>query len=45
MMNNFIISVTSCHLAFTCTNYYLSMSMFNSVMRCMLVLHNGLQVD
>ena len=45
MNNKFIISVTSCLLAFRCAYYYLGMSMFNNVMRCMHMLHNGLQVD
>ena len=44
MINNFTISVTSRHLAFKCTYYYHGMSMFNNVMRCMPMLHNGLQV-
>ena len=44
-INNFTVSVTSWHLAFKCTYKYLGMSMFNSVLRCMPMLHNGLQVE
>ena len=45
MIINFTISVTSCHLALKCKNWYLGMSMVTSVMRCMAMLHNGKQVD
>ena len=45
IITNFTISVTSWHLAFKCTYYYLGMSMFNCVMRCMPMLHDGLQGD
>ena len=45
MMNNFIISVTSWPLVLKCASSYLGIGMFNSIMRCMLMLHNSLQVD
>ena len=41
----FAISVTSWHLAFNYAYQYLGMSMLISVMRCMPMSHNGLQVD
>ena len=42
---HFIISFISCHLTFNCPCYCFGMSMFYGVRRCMLMLHNGLQVD
>jgi hypothetical protein len=46
MINNFVISVTwSWRLAFKCTYSDLGISMFDSVMRCTLMLRNALQVD
>ena len=41
---NFTISVTLWHLAFNCASENLGMSMSDSVMRCMPMLHDGLQV-
>jgi hypothetical protein len=45
MTNDLTISVTCSHLAFKCEYSNLGMSTFNSVMRCVHVLHDGLQVD
>ena len=45
MNNKFTISVISWISAFKCAYYYLGTSKLDSVMRCMLMLHNGLQVD
>ena len=45
MINNFIMSVISRHLAFKRTYKYHGMSMYNDIMRCMPMLHNALQVD
>ena len=45
MAYNFIISVTSQHLASKCAYSYLGMSMTNSVMKCVPILHNSSQVD
>ena len=42
MTNNFIISVTSWHLVFKLTYWYLDMGVFNSIMMYMPILHNGL---
>ena len=46
MTNNFVISVTSWHLAFQVhLLMYLGMRMFNNVVRCMPLLDNGPPVD
>ena len=45
IMNNFTTSVTWWQFTLKCSCQYLGVSMFNSIMRCIPMLHNGQQVN